>query len=141
MFKRGCKARNFEKKKLDAFYNWSWVCSNEGVRSEILRKKSWIIKSFSILLGAIFSYTFFEIDRYGGFSMFFCLCFLDNIFQWQFTIRGPRGRKFEGGLCHGVFEAFFLFATDGILLCQQCSMVLGFNLTLSLAHRNHQCTT
>lgn len=87
------------------FYNWLWVCSNEGVRpeilrkkswihfiigrgyvqtrvlrSEIFRKKSWIIKSFSILLGAIFSYTFFEIDRYGGFSMFFCLCFLDNIF-------------------------------------------------------------
>lgn len=31
--------------------------------------------------------------------MFFC--FQENIFEWQFAIRGPRDSEFEGGIYHG----------------------------------------
>lgn len=27
--------------------------------------------------------------------------FQDNIFEWHFTLRGPRGTDFEGGVYHG----------------------------------------
>jgi len=28
-------------------------------------------------------------------------CFQENIFEWQFAIRGPRDTEFEGGIYHG----------------------------------------
>lgn len=33
--------------------------------------------------------------------MLFGLCFQENIFEWQFAIRGPSDTEFEGGIYHG----------------------------------------
>eukprot|EP01129_Flabellula_baltica_P017699 TRINITY_DN98_c0_g1_i2.p1 TRINITY_DN98_c0_g1~~TRINITY_DN98_c0_g1_i2.p1 ORF type:complete len:285 (+),score=67.91 TRINITY_DN98_c0_g1_i2:198-1052(+) len=41
-----------------------------------------------------------EIDAMGS-SLLTALPLEDNLFEWHFTFRGPRGTEFEGGIYHG----------------------------------------
>lgn len=34
-------------------------------------------------------------------SLLLVTCIQDNLFEWHFTIRGPEGSEFEGGIYHG----------------------------------------
>ena len=42
----------------------------------------------------------------------------DNLFEWFFTVRGPAGSEFEGGLYHGriVLPVNYPFAPPSIML-------------------------
>lgn len=46
------------------------------------------------------------------------LPFQENIFEWQFAIRGPRDSEFEGGIYHGRIQlpAEFPFKPPSFML-------------------------
>jgi ubiquitin-conjugating enzyme E2 J1 len=46
----------------------------------------------------------------------------DNLFEWHFTVRGPQGTAFEGGVYHGriILPAEYPYKPPDIMLLTVC---------------------
>lgn len=62
----------------------------------------------------------------------FSFCFQENIFEWQFAIRGPSDSEFEGGIYHGRIQlpAEYPFKPPSFMLL---TVRISFHLKIDLA--------
>lgn len=73
----------------------------------------------------------FEMLKIGDFEQ-------ENIFDWQFAIRGPRDTEFEGGIYHGRIQlpAEYPFKPPSfMLLTVVCSCLAGCFVMVALGFR------